>query len=298
MPRASTSVAISTRVTPLRNSCMTRSRSSGSICSLPSLTVPQMSETVCPASCMPCARPKAVFRWFTKMTLCPTFMAPYRLLSFRNLSSSLSHCTYICATLDTVRSVLRTLMLKALGTIFSANSRTVSGYVALKKSTCRSAGSHFRTCVTCGPIMLSWSSITSASSSTKTLIAETSRMYFFTRSVNFPGVPTSTWHFGFFGTLSGPGQTRQVCTWRNFPSWEITTSFCLASSLVGQITMACGCSSDMSRALSRASEKVAVLPEPFCACPIMFSPSPRSGRQAMRGRAAVWIFEGLTKPMS
>mmetsp|Transcript_39015 Transcript_39015/g.107448 ORF Transcript_39015/g.107448 Transcript_39015/m.107448 type:complete len:377 (+) Transcript_39015:380-1510(+) len=283
-----------TRVTPDRNSSMIQSRCSGLILSSPEICVPHMRETECPASLISLASWKAFFLVLRKITDCPTFIAAYKLQRCLNLSLSSQHDRYIWDTVVTVRSDFLTFMVSARGTCVKAKSMTSSGYVALKKRTCKPSGNMRWIWVICGPIWLLLSNIKSASSKTKTLTQAMSRTRFLQRAKVLPGVPMSTWHSAFLSTFSIDGTTSKVRTLMYWPSCATTCSVCLASSRVGLSTSACGRGTFMSIELSKAKANVAVFPVPFCACAIMFA---LLGGQ-MCGNAAAWILDGRTKPSS
>mmetsp|Transcript_105324 Transcript_105324/g.209338 ORF Transcript_105324/g.209338 Transcript_105324/m.209338 type:complete len:273 (+) Transcript_105324:446-1264(+) len=252
-----------------------------------------MSVTAWPSPFMVLARSNAICRVLTKMMLCPTFKAPYRSHNcFVFFCSPSPTSMYVCLTVESVRSSFSTMMVCARGTIFRAKVCTRSGNVAEKRSTCRSSGNRLLIWVTWGPIWLSSSIKTSASSSTKILVHLPSATRRLSKSMVLPGVPTMMFAFILRGRRSSWGTAKNKVKPVNFPNREITSWFCNASSRVGHTQRPCSPCVSTSHFNSMAKAKAAVLPDPFCAWPTMLPPL------SARGSAHSWIFEGFTKPIS
>mmetsp|Transcript_12864 Transcript_12864/g.25740 ORF Transcript_12864/g.25740 Transcript_12864/m.25740 type:complete len:223 (+) Transcript_12864:818-1486(+) len=139
--------------------------------------------------------------------------------------------------------------------------------------------------------------MSSASSSTNTLIVRGSIVRRFRKSQIFPGVPTTM-----CALIPAPRSTRSPASASRtrrpamFRAMGVTQFWTIwtASSRVGVTHRACvvaGTSTTIR--VSIPMTNAAVFPEPDWACPMRF----RGGLARTRGRASSWMAEGLSKPI-
>ena len=182
--------------------------------------------------------------------------------------------------MGTVSSFFTTLMVTASFWYFFVISKMGFGIVAENSTVCRSSGMYSSTVSISSrnPIL----SISSASSNTMVFTSSHLIVLRLKWSITRPGVPIIIWAPPFKEricfTMSCPpytGSTFTPCMY--LARLRTSSATWIASSLVGQRTIACVFLLWGSTFINRGIPKAAVLPVPVCACPITSTPSITTG---------------------
>mmetsp|Transcript_1628 Transcript_1628/g.4584 ORF Transcript_1628/g.4584 Transcript_1628/m.4584 type:complete len:363 (+) Transcript_1628:480-1568(+) len=294
IPRERTLVVMRIRDTPAWKSLSTLSRFFSSM-------RPWSEETVCPFSESFLVSASTASRVSTKMMTWPASTIPSRSPSRSSLSFLPSHRRYNCFTWS-LKMYLRLMVTVAhaasppMPWSVRANLTVSSFQVAEKKRVWRLGA---RSILRIRFVLSPWDvmSISSASSSTKTLIADVSSTLMPMREETLPAVPITIWSF-----MVAPRSHRSsrrmhltvipVSCSRYLPIFITSVEICTPSSRVGQRQSACGFASAGSHLRSIPRTKQAVLPVPLCDCASRLRPF------QILGREMAWMREGRTKFIS